>query len=66
MSHGLSEETLFWMRVAAFTALTEQVLTTGASLADAEALLLGWQVPGDLPSCYACLGGGAANSPIRC
>ncbi len=66
MSHGLNEETLFWMRLAAFATLSEQVLTTGASVEDAEELLLGWQVPGDLPSCYACLSGGTANSPVRC
>ena len=65
MSFKLNEETLFWMRLAAFAALSEQVLTTGAFIDDAEALLLGWDMPGDLPSCYACLSGGTANNTIH-
>jgi hypothetical protein len=61
MSIRLNEEALFWMRLAAFASLSEHVLATGAPLADAEELLFGWSLPGALPSCYACLGGGVAN-----
>ncbi|NJD25399.1 MAG: hypothetical protein FIB06_08320 [Betaproteobacteria bacterium] len=61
----LNEETLFWMRLAAFASLSEHVLASGASLSDAEELLFGWSLPGDLPSRYACLGGGAANATVR-
>ena len=64
MSYRLNEETLFWMRLAAFAALSEQVLTTGATARDAEELLLGWQLPGELPSRYACLSGGTANHSV--
>lgn len=59
---ALNEETLFWLRLAAFAALSERVLCSGASLRDAEELLFGWQIPGQLPSRYACLSGGVANS----
>ena len=62
MNPKLTEETLFWIRLAAFAHLSEQVLCTGASLADAEELLFGWSLPGDLPSRYACLTGGVANA----
>lgn len=65
MAFGLNEETLFWLRLAAFAHLAEQVLCTGASLNDAEALLLGWPIPGHLPSRYACLSGGIANSTVH-
>jgi hypothetical protein len=65
MTHGLNEETLFWMRLAAFAALSEHVLASGASLPDAEELLFGWTMPGDLPSRYACLGGGVANATVK-
>lgn len=65
MAHGINEETLFWLRLASFASLAEQVLSTGASLADAEELLLGWSLPGELPACYACLTGGTANAGIR-
>lgn len=57
MNPRLTEETLFWLRLAAFA---EQVLCTGASVDDAEELLFGWQLPGDLPVTYACLTGGVA------
>ncbi len=57
----MNEETLFWMRLAAFAALSEYVLSTGASLRDAEELLFGWSLPGDLPVAYACLTGGMAH-----
>lgn len=60
MNPRLTEETLFWIRLAAFARLSEQILCTGASLADAEELLFGWQLPGDLPAPYACLTGGVA------
>ena len=62
MAHGLNEETLFWMRLAAFAGLAEHVLASGAALADAEELLFGWSLPGQLPSRYACLSGGVANA----
>ena len=65
MSYPLNEETLFWLRLAAFAALSEQVLCSGAALADAEELLFGWQLPGHLPSRYACLAGGVANATAR-
>ncbi len=65
MANGINEETLFWMRLAAFAALSEHVLSTGASLEDAEELLFGWRLPGKLPSRYACLAGGAANASAR-
>jgi len=65
MSYGLNEETLFWIRLAAFASLSEQVLCSGASLADAEELLFGWRLPGNLPSRYACLSGGVANATAR-
>lgn len=60
MNPRLTEETLFWMRLAAFARLAEQVLCTGASVDDAEELLLGWRLPGQLPAPYACLTGGVA------
>jgi hypothetical protein len=62
MSIKLNEETLFWMRLAAFASLSEHVLATGAAVADAEELLFGWRLPGNLPSRYACLAGGVANA----
>lgn len=62
MSVRLNEETLFWMRLAAFAGLSEHVLSSGAPLADAEELLFGWRLPGALPSRFACLGGGVANA----
>lgn len=64
MSIRLNEETLFWMRLAAFANLSENVLATGASVADAEELLFGWSIPGALPSRYACLAGGVANATV--
>ncbi len=64
MAIGLNEETLFWMRLAAFARLSEHILCTGASLDDAEELLFGWKLPGQLPSRYACLSGGTANSTV--
>ncbi|WP_306606521.1 hypothetical protein [Azonexus sp.] len=65
MTCRLNEETMFWIRLAAFANLSEQILCTGASLADAEELLLGWQLPGELPSRFACLTGGIANATAR-
>ncbi|WP_153147624.1 hypothetical protein [Dechloromonas sp. H13] len=66
MPNGINEETLFWMRLAAFAGLSEYVLATGASLADAEELLFGQAaLPGNLPSRYACLAGGVANATVR-
>ncbi|MCG2577004.1 hypothetical protein LZ012_08345 [Dechloromonas sp. XY25] len=60
MSMKLNEEALFWMRLAAFASLSEHVLSTGASVPDAEELLFGFALPGNLPLSYACLTGGAA------
>lgn len=65
MAFGLNEETLFWMRLAAFASLSERILVSGAALADAEELLFGQPLPGQLPSRYACLAGGAANQTVR-
>jgi hypothetical protein len=65
MAYRLNEETLFWIRLAAFARLSEQILCSGASVADAEEVLFGWQIPGDLPSCYACLAGGVANATAK-
>lgn len=65
MTGRLNEETLFWLRLAACAHLSEQILCTGASLADAEELLFGWHLPGDLPVRYACLSGGIANAPLN-
>lgn len=65
MNGGLNEETMFWIRLAAFAHLCEQILCTGASVDDAEELLLGWQLPGQLPSRFACLTGGVANATAR-
>lgn len=65
MSIKINEETLFWLRLAAFASLSEHVLSTGAGLADAEELLFGWCLPGELPSRYACLAGGRANTTVR-
>ncbi len=62
MSIRLNEEALLWMRLAAFAHLSETVLSTGASAADTEELLLGLNLPGSLPSRYACLTGGVANA----
>ena len=65
MANRLNEESLFWLRLAAFSNLAEYVLSSGASVQDAEELLFGWSLPGDLPSTYACLGGGMANVAAR-
>ena len=65
MNCRLNEETMFWIRLAAFARLSEQVLCSGASVADAEELLFGWSLPGDLPARYACLTGGVANTTFR-
>lgn len=65
MSVKINEETLLWIRLAAFANLSECVLASGASLTDAEELLFGWSLPGDLPSRYACLAGGVANATAR-
>jgi len=64
MSIRLNEEAMFWMRLAAFANLSEYVLASGASVADAEELLFGWTLPGNLPSRYACLAGGVANATV--
>ena len=64
MNCRLNEEAMFWIRLGAFAHLSEQVLCTGASVADAEELLFGWSLPGDLPSRFACLTGGVANTTL--
>jgi hypothetical protein len=63
-SASLTEEAMFWMRLAAFAGVSEYVLSTGAALQDAEELLFGYCLPGDLPSRYASLFGGAANPRV--
>lgn len=63
-STGLTEEAMFWMRLAAFAGISEYVLLSGASLQDAEELLFGYCLPGDLSSRYASLSGGAANPRV--
>jgi hypothetical protein len=57
MADGKNGEILMWARLAAFAKRAEYILCTGASLADAEEILLGWQLSGNLPVCYACLTG---------
>lgn len=64
MFNGMNEETRFWMRLAAFAFLSEQVLASGASQEDAEEVLFGFPLPGTLPSRYACLSGGRANASV--
>ncbi|MFH1659045.1 MAG: hypothetical protein FD131_4739 [Rhodocyclaceae bacterium] len=61
---ALTEEAMFWMRLAAFAGVSEYVLSTGPSLLDAEELLFGYCLPGDLPSRYASLSGGVANPRV--
>lgn len=65
MSKALNEETMFWMRLAAFANLAEYVLASGAALGDAEALLFGNPLPGRLPLSYACLTGGRAYPVVQ-
>ncbi len=55
-----NEETRFWMGLAAFAHMADHLLSTGASLRDAEEILFGWDIPGALPREYACLTGGMA------
>jgi len=65
MPPRLNEEALFWIRLGAFACLSEYVLSTGASADDAEEFLLGYSsLPSNLPSRYACLSGGAANTTV--
>ena len=63
-SASLTEEAMFWIRLAAFAGVSEYVLSTGASLQDAEEWLFGYCLPGDLPSRFASLSGGAVNPRI--
>ena len=63
-SASLTEEAMFWIRLAAFAGVSEYELSTGASLQDAEEWLFGYCLPGDLPSRFASLSGGAANPRI--
>ncbi len=61
---NLNEETRFWMNLAAFARTAEWLLTTGASVHDAEEILFGWSIPGSLPLEYACLTGGLAYKQL--
>lgn len=56
----INEETKFWMSLAAFAHMADYLLSTGASLGDAEEILFGWRLPGSLPMACACLSGGMA------
>lgn len=58
--HG---EDLMWRRLATFAKRAEYILCTGASLTDAEEVLFGWQLAGNLPACFACLTGGMEAIP---
>lgn len=58
-------EVLMWVRLAVFAKRAEYLLCTGASLADTEEILLGWQLPGDLPVCYACLTGARVETMLE-
>jgi len=60
MDLQLTHESRFWAAIDQFVPLAEQVLCSGASLSDAEDLLLGWPAPGHLPLDFACLTGGKA------
>lgn len=62
MAGRVNGEGLMWLRLAAFARRAEYILCTGASLDDAEEVLFGWQLPGDLPVCYAGLTGGMAEA----
>ena len=63
MGNRRNGEVLMWGRLAAFARRAEYILCTGASLADAEEVLFGWQLAGNLPVCFACLSGGMAAFP---
>lgn len=52
-----------WQRLATFAKRAESILCTGASLADAEEILFGWQLDGNLPVCFACLTGAMEAVP---
>lgn len=65
MAGRVNGEGLMWLQLAAFARRAEYVLCTGASLADAEEVLFGWQLPGDLPVCYACLTGGMVEATAK-
>ena len=65
MSHALNEEVMFWIRLAAFASLSEYVLASGAQVEDAEELLFGIPMPGNLPHQYACLSGGMAYATAQ-
>jgi hypothetical protein len=56
-------EDLMWRRLATFAKRAEYILCTGASLADAEEVLFGWQLAGNLPACFASLTGGMEAIP---
>ncbi len=60
MDLQLTQEARFWADLDRFILLSEQALCTGAALCDAEELLLGWPLPGDLPMAFAYLTGGKA------
>jgi len=65
MAGRVNGEDLMRLRLAAFARRAEYILCTGASLDDAEEVLFGWQLPGDLPVCYACLTGGMMDATAK-
>lgn len=65
MAGRVNGEALMWLRLAAFIKRAEYILCTGASLADAEEVLFGRQLPGGLPVCYACLTGGMVETTAK-
>jgi len=65
MAGRVKGEDLMWLQLATFAKRAEYILCSGASLADAEEVLFGWQLPGDLPVCYACLTGGMMDATAK-
>lgn len=65
MTNRPNGELLMWARLAVFAKRSEYILCSGASLADAEEILFGWQLPGNLPVCYACLAGGMVEATAK-
>ncbi|MEY2631772.1 MAG: hypothetical protein RIR00_426 [Pseudomonadota bacterium] len=56
----LNEETRFWMGLAAFAHVSQYLLSTGATVDDAEEILFGLPLPGSLPKTFGCVSGGMA------
>ncbi len=65
MADRINGEALMWARLGIFAKRAEYILCSGASLADAEEVLFGWQLPGNLPVCFACLTGGMEAVPAK-